>query len=73
MNNLISLLGLQNIHELKAAWPEWSNKMDEVSKQLRIKKGAGPSKPDVAKLIFLEGEEKDTQRQIMPICPIFTP
>ena len=42
LSNLLGLLGLQSIDELKAAWPEWSNKMDEVSKQLKIKKGADP-------------------------------
>ena len=47
MYNLIDLLGIQSIDELKSIWPAWSNKMDEVSKQLKIKKGADPSRPDV--------------------------
>ena len=63
MYNLINLLGIQSIDEFKTVWPEWYNKMDEVSKQLKIKKGADPSQPDVAKWIFLEGDEKVTKRQ----------
>ena len=38
MENLLDLLGLETVEQLRTAWPEWSKKIDEVSKSLKSNK-----------------------------------